>query len=396
MELQIDYFNELLLKGNEEFEFIFRTLLSTDHEEIYTLIEDNSDAFIEPLLCSYYNPKLTQALPIEQLLIGYVSDKEKIRDRKFNVKSNRDGIIYIPRLGYFYTNKPDEGFMLMYNSSSSYIIFDADEKELSDITFEPVTYINDSNIEICKATNSVITQFFEDGAEDIKIGESAEHYLTPLSNALDLIKTNFPFYYEWLNSTVRGIVLFNSTQRNSFASIFIKGTAFINVKNQVPNETFFLEEITHQCGHVLFYPMSINKEELFNCDYSLPMSTFSGIENDDRDVLNAFYAFFPQYFGDALFDMTLDRNLVADKDLLAELMGRFSFRMYKYGLGVKQFDRFEHVLSEEGKDMFNIFKKGYHEIYDKRKPDFDKIDVSKQVYTFDLELFKKENYNTVI
>lgn len=390
MKLEIDYFNELWMAGSEEFEFIFRGLLNSDHERLYSLVEDNPSAFREALLASYYNPGLIPSLPVEQILYGYITDKEKILAQTFPVKSDKNGIVYMPRLGYFYTHFPEKELFVRYKGKGVYEILDADQNPLPEVVFKTVIYLGDSNIELTAETNPIITQFFRNPDEDLKINESEKSY-TALSNALALIQKHFPFFYEWLNDTVSNIVLFNSTQRNSFASLYIKGAAFINMRNQVPNEMFFLEEITHQCGHVLFYPMSIDRQALFTCDYATPMSEISGIQADDRDVINAFYAFFPQYFGDSIFDQVLDRNLVTNEEHLAELMGRFAFRMYKYGLGVKQFDKYNHLLSEKGKEMFAIFKEGYETIYRKRKPDFDKIDVSKQVYTFDLGLFKKEN-----
>lgn len=386
----ISYFDELLDAGNEEFEFIFRSLLNDENETLYELVKENIPAFYEPLLSSYYNPKLERRYSIEQIMYGYIEDEEFKKNNYIAVKSDNSGIVYLPKVGYFYTGTKKSDFFIKLSENGHYELF-AENKEVISCQFQPVQFLSGSDIEINFDTNAIIDQFFVEQDSPKLIKESAEKYREPLEKALNLIRTEFPFFYEWLENTVTNIVLFESSQRNSFASMFIKGAAFINVINQKPNEIFFIEEITHQCGHVVFYPMSIDRQKLFTCDCETPMSHFTGIEADDRDVLNAYYAFFPQLFGDLIFDMCLEHDLIKDEQHRAELFGRYAFRMYKYGLGVKQFDEYNQLLSDYGREMFARFKDGYNELNAKRAADFAQMDVSNQVYVFDVDLYKRTN-----
>lgn len=390
MNANVNFFNELMDKGNEEFEFIFRTLVKDDNPALYALIEDNTPAFYEPLLASYYNPQLERKYSLMQILLGYVMDTTYLLNNPVALKTDDRGILYVPKMGYFYTDKENSTLLLSKADEDLFVLEDADKNEVQ-FEFAPVVFLAGSDIELNVDSNAIIDQFFPDPKGLKYINESALTYQTELEEALNLIRVNFPFYYEWLENSVVNIVIFDSDQRNSFASMFIKGAAFINVRNQTPSTMFFLEEITHQCGHVIFYPMSIDRQSHFTCDCETPMSEFTGIEGDDRDVLNAFYAFFPQLYGDLIFDETLDKGLVQDRMLLDELMGRFAFRMYKYGLGVTQFDAYKELLSDYGYAMFTRFKDGYNEILAKRQSDFDAIDVSNQVYVFDVPKFFETN-----
>lgn len=394
MNSNVNFFTELMDKGNEEFEYIFRTLVSEENPQLYNLIKDNTPAFYEPLLTSYYNPKLERSYPLFQILLGYIEDPNYLINNQVELKSDGNGTFYIPKMGYFYTNHPNSALFLKKSTSDSFLLLDASGNEIA-FEFQPIVYLAGSDIEINYDSNAIIDQFFPDQTGLKFIKESATKYHKKLENALELIRINFPYYYEWLENSVVNIVIFDSDQRNSFASMFIKGAAFINVRNQDPSEIFFLEEITHQCGHVIFYPMSIDRQSHFSCDCETPMSEFTGIENDDRDVLNAFYAFFPQLYGDLIFDETLDRHLIKDPTLLKELIGRYAFRMYKFGLGVKQFEEYKHLFSDYGYNMFQKFKEGYETLQTKRQLEFDELNISNQVYVFDVPKFLESNQQLI-
>ena len=377
------YFEKLLIEGSEEFELIFRSLLKDYDEDKYYLLEE-TDVFSEPMLCSFFNSNII--LPIDQIITGYHS----ATNNKINVQSNSKGIVHLPKIGYFYTNIANEDLVLSYLGDDNYNIY-FNDVEIDNVCLKKEMYVNDSEIEICISENPSISQFFKDQHEDIKVEESARKSIDLINSAFSLIKEHADFFHEWLCYTLKRIMIFESTQRNSFASIFTLNSAYINIKDEIISKIFFLEEITHQCGHAIFYPISIDRQSFFNYDFNTPMSFFSGIENDDRDVLNAFYSFFPQYYGNYIFDMVLDNGELT-LDEKEELIGRFAFRMLKFDNGIAQFDEYgEKIFSEEGHKMFKIFKKGYFDLYNKRKQLFDSKDISGQNYVFDIVTYKKKN-----
>ncbi len=390
MELGIKYFDDLFNSGSEEFEYIFRYLLNNDDPELYKKVEGNPATFREPLICTYYNKVFEFRFPLDQLVFGYISNEENKTNKLFHVKSDNKGIVYIPRFGYFDTERPDDDFHLKYDTESGCTICEFESDKLVKSGFKPVEYISNSSIEVNQKLDPVIAQFFEN-EEDLKIGECQKKYTKVLGEALDFIRNHFPYFYDWLEKGVSNIVLYESDTKNSFASLFIKGTAFINTKNQLVNKMFFIEEITHQCGHAIFYAMSINKEELFNCEITTPMAKLTGLEYDRRDILNAFYAFFPQLYGNAIFAEASEKGLIKEQEFLLELKGRLAFRMYKYGKGVKQFMDIEEQLSDSGKEMFAYFRDGFFDIDKRWRTEFDKLDISDQKYNFDLNTFKNKN-----
>ncbi|MGH1516250.1 hypothetical protein [Chryseobacterium sp. JK1] len=384
MKIEQQYFETLLEEGSEEFELIFRSLFKEKHENLYALLDD-TDAFNEPMVCSAFSTGIT--IPVEQMVSGFLDPVPS----KIKAVSNKHGVVHVPKIGYFYTSEPNQNVEIRIKDDNSYGVFKSDE-EVELVSFKEEVYINDTDIEICRSEDESIIQFFPDQTENIDLETGLEKSVLHLNNAFHLIRKHTPFYADWLNYSMRRIVLFTSSQLNSFASICTLNNAYVNLINEKVSDIFFLEEITHQCGHALFYPMSIDRDRLFIMDYTTPMSHFSGIETDDRDLINAFYSFFPQYSGNYIFDVILDHEENLDEDSRLELIGRYAFRMYKYGLGINQYQQYsDQILSEYGKEMFAIFCEGYEKLYEKRKELFDSLDIKDQVYVFDLDKFKSKN-----
>ena len=98
----------------------------------------NPLVYFEPLLVEFFNSKQVSLRLVKQLVFGYI--QEEFRPLRIKVESNHDGVIYIPKIGYY---KLDRTGMETYH----YFALDGNVK-LFTLKGEEVSYVFEDTLSV--------------------------------------------------------------------------------------------------------------------------------------------------------------------------------------------------------------------------------------------------------
>jgi hypothetical protein len=352
--------------------------------DLFELLDFEDDkAFTEPLLFAFFNSKEQNNHSLEQILWGYIG-----RDRRPNkilVKSDTNGLVYLPAFGYLETKNANMTLFLHFLSNQIHLT-DNDEKA---VAFD---YLNLKKVDFFHINSSqpaLLEPFFlsEEGKKVEVELVNQDRNIESLERAIKIIERVNPEYYNHLKEVVRGVYLYKGDP-NSFATLSAHGLAFFNI--QFGNElVFFIDNIVHQCGHVIFNTISFEKEKWFSVSPSTLLIKFTRDSSDKADIYGRFHGLFTQTNVNKTLDAIVDSKLLEGKEL-HELLGRFTSNMNRFGLAIGKLDRGE-VYTDLGKEWLNHFKQTYKYLLDKRKSLIDSFKVDNQPYVFSYEIFNKSN-----
>lgn len=378
--MNYQFFNEKTAEGKNSYIRHIQLLIYKTRKDLFNLLTFEEEApFMEPLLYTWFNAR-EKKISLDQILYGYISPEK--RPAGIPVYPDINGIIYLPNIGYYHTAIA-EGPVEYYGNANP------EEARLAvnggdiQFTYEPVCMLNDSSIELCLHNNPLLNKLFE-GDEDLVIEEVVSRHKQHLEKALDYIKAYYPEFDELLHSTVKRVVIFKSKHTRSFATMLANGTAFFNAHDW-HDEVFFCEDITHQCGHVIYYAVMFNKASFFSVPPETPLKEYNKRPNDGRTVLGAFYSLLPFCFSNTNSLRLFEAGIFNDSQL-HEFLGRFAFRMRKFKVALEDF-RSGEMLSEKGQLLWKEFEQALNEVEEKVQPFLYQYETSNQDYDFSYENF---------
>ena len=326
-------------------------------------------------------------LPVEQGLLGYMEIES--RPRSVRVRSDREGVIYLPNIGYLNTERPDADFLLLIPNDGFQFRVKSTTGEINYL-FEPLILIPGTRIELSRRVPASFYSFHagKDGAivDDVTAAVVKAHESQVFKAFVTLAKV-YPAFIHALNDVVRSIVLFRSDCHNSFSSLTAHGAAFFNVAKSA-NEVFFIEDILHQCGHVLFSSMTCEPDSYFTvaADRLLP-------HQDQRVETRSVYVVLHALFTEAAMSEGMNECYnarVFEGQQRHELVGRIAFIMRRFEADIKSLTSSE-LLSQKGLTIIAQFSKVFTQIYEDRKNEICNFDFSNQAYTFSSEKFLSAN-----
>lgn len=372
--------NQKTAEGRNGYIQYIKLLLYKNRKDLFDLLEFDADApFMEPLLYTWFNAR-EKKIPLDQIVYGYIVPEK--RPGSITVYPDRTGIVYLPNIGYYHTNIT-EGPIEYYGherASQARLVVNG---EVINAAYEPVCLLDDSGIELCLHNDPLLNTLFESN-EDPAIEDVVSRHKQHLEKALAYIKNYYPEFDALLHATVKRVVIFKSKQMRSFASMLANGTAFFNAQDW-HDEVFFCEDITHQCGHVIYYAVMFDKTSFFSVPPETPIKQFNNRSNDVRTVLGAFYSLLPFCFSNTNSWRLLDGEIFSDRQL-HEFLGRFAFRMRKFRIALEDF-RSGDMLSEKGRLLWNEFEDTLNEVDEKVNSFLYQYKTSNQTYDFSYENF---------
>jgi hypothetical protein len=378
--------SQKLLEGKEALSYSIKMMLYQKEPELFELLDFEDDSiFQEPLLYTYYNVP-SPSMQLSQILYGYIQPSS--RPESQDVATDADGVVYLPNIGYFKTGLPARNITLHYKDDT-FNFTDGDVPVPA--TFIPLTYIKGTTIELCSRNNLLFQDFFAmANSHEVSFfsGEEWDKHQKNVEKAFTIVQDNFPVFYDMLLQSVRRIVIFKSPSQRSFASLQVNGAAFFNIKEH-DDEVFILEDITHQCGHVVYYAVAHDKQTYLAAPITTPLKNFTGVETDSRGLLNAFYALLPYCFSNYC-SKVCDDNQVFKGRQYHEFLGRFAFRMRKFTTDIKNFSA-PGIFTPKGIELFKGMKAVHQLIYDSRQPVLQHFDVTNQQYEFSYDRFLQAN-----
>jgi hypothetical protein len=381
------YIDKNMLAANQgELSDTIKVLLVKKDESFFERLDfDNNDIFLEPMLFFYFFKEEKQKkYELDQILYGY----HTIDKRKNNIIVNSDefGIINLPPLGFIQSNKANHSFILKSTNGAYYIT--GTEKIETEVQIMPNEFIADTTIKLCPFVPEILINHLS--AEFVEpIQCSTDSYKHKINIAAKIIKENTPAFWELLNLTSKEACIYNSYNQYSFASMAYQGTAFINIDGKNRSTVFFIDDLSHQCGHVLFYILTLNPSYFLKVDRSTPLNKFSGIGSESRNVYGTFHGLFT--YTTILYSLSIciDKKIF-QKEERHELIGRFGFYMEKFRKDLFYMNRNE-IVTEKGADFVKQFLSGYKKIFEKYQDLLMGLDYTNQPYLFDYDKFNEFN-----
>ena len=360
-----------------------KMLLYQRHSDIFERLDfENDSIYLEPLLYSYVTQD--DEIWLDSIIYGYETNPKSL----IPIFTNKKGIVYIPKIGYFRTTRISEQLFLE-KLNGNYQIKDANNSVIS-YNFEPIIFLNDG-IELIKTQHPLFENLFLNNKNvvvDVDIDNCFDKHLNHFNNALQVMKDNYSEYFNLIKKAVNKVMMYDG-EPYSFAAIQAHNMIFLNCKDE-NDEIFFLDHILHEGAHVIFNTLTYDsKIDLFTFPFKTDLSVVTKDENEHGELYGRFHGMFTQSNINPCMEICIDRNIFTGKQH-RELLGRFSSNMTRFKAGVDKFN-IPHLYKEEGRKWYEFFNKRYNELYIRKNELVNSFDISNQPYVFSYEIFDKTN-----
>ena len=233
---------------------------------------------------------------------------------------------------------------------------------------------------------------------DVEIENITKKQIKNLTKAYQLIKEDIPHQFKLIEKYAPKCVIFNvdTYQRNSFATLSAQGIGFYNAYQDDYDEVFFVDDIAHQTGHVLFNVMIYDAEQFFKISRNtilevITMPDGGFIENRDLHVI--FHALYTYYTSFICIDACLESNVWKGKQK-HEAIGRIAFYINKCYSDLLLIDnpinsdqKSTEYFTNDGLKIYRELKTKWNEMYKKWYEVTRCFDMSNQPYNFTYSKF---------
>lgn len=350
---------------------------------------ENDSIFLEPQLFYYFRSlfcNISNFMSLDQIFYGYLpSEKQK---KRMNVWMDNQGIIYLPNIGYFFTNLNGNKYVeIELIDSNTKIILSNEIYKLF-----PIAYTKNKKFQI----NLLNSPIFEElnVIHDASHLEASKKSLSAFEEGLGFIEKYCSHFYETISMTTKEFSFFESSNYHSFAALHHFGTSFLNTKGNTDNPIFFLDDIAHQAGHVLFYSLTHNTEIFLKPNGNTLLKEFSGIESEDRTIYSAFHGLFTYttilHCLDTCYRAKNISNLQKE-----EILTRIGYICSKFEKDLIVQNNSE-VFTHKGREYFDAFQSGFNHIKQIYVSTTKEFDYSNQGYEFSFLKFQQVNQRITV
>jgi hypothetical protein len=351
---------------------IMKSWLFSENKIVFSLLKFDDDvAFTEPSLFHlfFYTSGKNTSSTIAQHLVGYMADRQSFLD--LVCKYDRYGILNLPNLGYHKSPKETEIFRNIVDKLSS------------------IENIPNSQIRCCIYG----TEYLEQRPSIVLLEapeETIKRNIVSLMSSFDFIRENAADLWDLIKLVTREIVLFNSPNQNSFAAIAHHGTAYINTEDKIQTVPFFVDEIAHQCGHIIFNVLTLDSARFLRVPKEAPLRKFVRNFGESRTVYGAFHGLFT--YTTILYALSrfVDNSEKYTEMDHYEAFGRIGFYIDKFREDLKLMER-ASVLTDEGMFYHEQFRSGFLAVSETFGARIANFKYYNQPYTFQLDRFLKAN-----
>lgn len=251
------------------------------------------------------------------------------------------------------------------------------------LTFVPYYYLSETNIKLRMIGRAYHSDYL--GSHSLIDDRIIPAYISPIEKALELLQKINPLFFERINILRCEIQLFANSTKNSFATIEFFPCIFINIFEKDCNYIYFIEEISHQAGHLLFYVITSDPETFFKVSMD---TLFRQDTYDKRTIYVAFHGLFT--YSTILENLGKLLVLVQDPRERLEVQARIGIYLKKFAFDMNIFNDL-NIFSERGNLLFTQFKSTF-DFYKKKFTDLtDSYNYEGQPYNFDFNIFLKYN-----
>jgi hypothetical protein len=348
---------------------------------------ENDDVFLEPLLFAYFNTQRTH-VTLEQILFSYL--RADYHASTFSVGSDTAGMVYLPRVGYLRTGRPNQTFTFMRSENASRYLL-GELGTTFDCACEEAWWVAGGAIEVLRYPHPLLEPLYanrQGKVTDIEVTDIARTQVANLAVAFQIIESFCPSYYRNILQGTSKINIFSSRSMNSFAALRAHGMAFLN-SSRIDDEVFFIEDIAHQCGHIAFSAITSDASEILAVSPNMSLATVLGSAEERRTVYEALHGLFTEAAMFHCLSECYRRHLFGGRQQ-HELIGRLGFIVRRFGSDLSNLSRGK-LFTDQGEWLFAkiaaIFKCAYGEFWDRIR----NLDFSNQLYNFNYERFAELN-----
>jgi hypothetical protein len=215
--------------------------------------------------------------------------------------------------------------------------------------------------------------------------QSALKYRSTVSAALQRIYDVWPALAAKIGSVVRYVMLFDDRTRNSFAMIGAHGVLFLNVAHG-SSEAFFVEDIAHQAGHVLFTAAWHGSEPLLTVSPDMRIQQATA-HDDHRSFEVALHGMVTQTLMVSALDKFLASKPEADRP---EATGRLVFALLRLGFDLRLLANLP-VYTDRGMALVRAMIAAYSSAAERYGEVMLATNFAGQPYNFDYEVYRAQN-----
>jgi len=309
-----------------------KILLYKKDSNIFNIIDFEDDRiYQEPLLFAYFNDKKSNNLNLYTILYGYMNfDAQK---KGISVESDEYGRVYLPNIGWLMTNENTQKLKLYKDKNSKIKLLY--KGFICEYKLESIEKIDNTNIEYLKYPIPLLKQYYYDvdnNLINVEIERISIKHLKNVTRALNLIKQFAPKHFDLIVLATKKIVVFNvdTTLRNSFATLSAHGISFSNAYQKEYNEVFFIDDIAHQTGHVVFNALTYDLPNFIKIDPNTILESLELGNNitETRNIQVVFHALYTYYTTFICLNACIDAE-VFDAKRKHEALGRLYFYIRK-------------------------------------------------------------------
>ncbi|MBP4136704.1 hypothetical protein [Flavobacterium geliluteum] len=381
-----EYASQKITEGQSFYASHIKLMVQSLNKELYELLDPTNDAiFLNPMLFAFLNDD-TGKITLEQILYGAVPPEKRMQ--RVTVVSNSKGQIYLPLYGCITLPvlKEQHYTLITHNKDLRIEVFDG--TTLIPHLFRTNPVLHESRVELQCVSNYFTEHYLPENYASQPSFCSKPKKVEELHQAVAILQQQYPRYYSLFCQTTKWLLPFTNSKSNSFASLGMHGVGFINTYKST-GVVGYLEDIVHQCGHVLFSALTYDTGAYFTIPPVTAIKDFTNDPNDDR----TFYVLLHGVFTEALmceaFDICL-QNHVFDAQKEHELKGRYAYILLRFVLDI-QILLNHNYFTPEGQTLFDAIYNHMVEQYKKHSSLLQTYDLTNQPYNFDLTKFNAKN-----
>ncbi len=384
-----DFAKGKIEEGQSQFALSVKSMIFREDESLFEVLDFSDDRiFLEPLLFAYFNSNKTN-ITLKQILFGYIHPSKRFT--KINVSTNPSGIIYLPKIGYLETENCEnlQLELAVDNHTGDYTL--TYESNIVDYKFKKTVLITGTDIEVQQFSNPLIEPYFRDRSNNVTSVNSNQigfNYYDDINNAVIILKEYYPSFFSCFNEVIRCIMPFNSDSANSFATLSVHGTAFLNVPKNA-NEVFFIEDIVHQCGHTILTSITHEMEQFLAIDPDTPLEKFNLKTGEYRSVYVAFHGVFTEAIMNEAFAICVENKIFMGRKE-HELKGRFAYILSRFLADMESLNHPE-IFTPTGFYVYSALRNKMLTTYSQYGSMLKEFDLTNQPYTFSYDQFLLTN-----
>jgi hypothetical protein len=375
-------------RGQLSFANRLRRCLYLSAPDVFALVDfDDDGTFLDPAAFVYAAAGRAPVLDARLLWLHAIP-----ADRKpLTITARADGLgrVFLPGLGYLSGLPPSAPVSLKRDPASSV----GYSPRGSSATITPLT-----RWRLGPSLPSLLPYPVRDFGHALSADGGALRHLheatcahrDALAKALRRIQRSWPALAKAIGSVVRHLTMFDDNSRNSFAAGAAHGIACLNTAHG-SSAPFFVEDLAHQCGHVLFLAALEGADPMFTVAPDCPVAQLTHQE-DHRTLIVAMHGMVTE----VLIVGALEHMLVADAGSdRHEAIGRLLFAVTRLGLDLRRLAGLP-IYSAAGERILHELIASYTRAASRYRDLLRTTDLTDQDYNFNYDTYRASNSILVV